>query len=77
MVRSSIAGSTAALGARKATRTSLALPDAPVAPPFIWEMETIDKPSHFHIDDAKELLRRAGSRALASWGRAVQKLPDL
>src|SRR3546814_14951417 len=34
---------------------------APVAAPITWkEMETIDKPSHFHITDAKALLKRAG-----------------
>jgi bifunctional non-homologous end joining protein LigD len=51
---------------------------APVAAPISWkEMETIDKPSHFHIGDAKDLLKRAGSKALAGWGRADQELPDL
>ena len=51
---------------------------APVAAPITWtEMETIDKPSHFRIGDAKELIRRAGSQALAGWGRASQELPDL
>ncbi|WP_395396403.1 DNA ligase D (plasmid) [Novosphingobium sp. BL-8A] len=52
--------------------------NAPVAAPISWkEMETIDKPSHFTINDAKQLLRRASSRALAGWGRAAQGLPDL
>lgn len=51
---------------------------APVAVPVSWkEMETIDTPSHFHIGDAKELLKRAQSKALAGWGRADQELPDL
>jgi bifunctional non-homologous end joining protein LigD len=51
---------------------------APVAAPITWkEMVTIDKPSHFHVGDAKELLRRARSRALSAWGRADQELPDL
>ncbi|WP_298668150.1 DNA ligase D [uncultured Sphingomonas sp.] len=51
---------------------------APVAAPISWkEMETIDKPSHFHVGDAKELLKRAGSKALSGWGRASQELPDL
>jgi bifunctional non-homologous end joining protein LigD len=51
---------------------------APVAVPISWkEMETIDAPSHFHICDAKELLKRAQSKALAGWGRADQELPDL
>ncbi|MBL9067523.1 MAG: DNA ligase D [Sphingopyxis sp.] len=51
---------------------------APVAAPVSWkEMETIDKPSHFRITDAKELLKRAGLKALQGWGRADQILPDL
>lgn len=51
---------------------------APVAAPITWkEMETIDKASHFHITDAAELLKRAGLKALQSWGRADQELPDL
>jgi bifunctional non-homologous end joining protein LigD len=51
---------------------------APVAAPISWkEMETIDKPSHFHITDAKELLKRADFKALQDWGRADQMLPDL
>lgn len=55
-----------------------ARPDAPVAAPITWkEMETIDTPSHFHIGDAKELIKRAGSKALAGWGRADQQLPEL
>ena len=40
-------------------------------------METIDAPNHFHIGDAAELVKRAGSKALAGWGRADQTLPDL
>jgi bifunctional non-homologous end joining protein LigD len=55
-----------------------ARPEAPVAAPITWkEMETIDKPSHFHIGDAAELVKRAGSKALSGWGRADQVLPDL
>lgn len=51
---------------------------APVAAPITWkEMETIDKPSHFHVGDEKELLERAASKALSGWGRADQTLPDL
>jgi bifunctional non-homologous end joining protein LigD len=51
---------------------------APVAVPITWkEMESIDAPNHFHIGDAKELVRRAGSKALSGWGRADQELPDL
>ena len=55
-----------------------ARPEAPVAAPITWkEMETIDKPSHFHIGDARELVKRAASKALSGWGRADQVLPDL
>jgi bifunctional non-homologous end joining protein LigD len=51
---------------------------APVAAPISWkEMETIDRPSHFDITDAKELVKRAGLKALQRWGRADQELPDL
>jgi len=52
--------------------------EAPVAAPITWkEMESIDKPSHFHIGNAAELVRRATSKALSGWGRADQCLPDL
>lgn len=55
-----------------------ARPGAPVAAPISWrEMETIEAPNHFHIGDAAELVKRAGSRALSGWGRADQVLPDL
>ncbi len=51
---------------------------APVAAPITWkEMETIDTPAHWHVGDAPELVKRAGSKALAGWGRADQTLPDL
>jgi bifunctional non-homologous end joining protein LigD len=51
---------------------------APVAAPISWkEMETIATPARWHVGDAPELIRRAGSKALASWGRADQVLPDL
>ena len=51
---------------------------APVAAPISWkEMETIDTPAHWHVGDAKELVKRAASKALAGWGRADQTLPDL
>lgn len=53
-------------------------PGAPVAAPITWaEMKTIDGPSHFHVGDARELKKRAASRALSDWGRADQFLPDL
>ena len=55
-----------------------ARPEAPVAAPITWkEMETIDKPSYFHIGDAAELVKRATSKVLSGWGRADQVLPDL
>jgi bifunctional non-homologous end joining protein LigD len=51
---------------------------APVAVPITWkEMETIDRPAHWHVGDAAELVKRAGSKALTGWGRADQVLPDL
>jgi bifunctional non-homologous end joining protein LigD len=51
---------------------------APVAVPITWnEMETIETPAHWHVGDAAELVRRAGSKALAGWGRADQALPDI
>ena len=40
-------------------------------------MEAIDTPAHWHVGDAKELVKRAASKALAGWGRADQTLPDL
>ena len=52
--------------------------EAPVAVPITWkELETIDKPSHWHVGDAAKLVKRAGSKALSGWGRADQTLPDL
>ena len=55
-----------------------ARPNAPVAAPISWkEMETIASPSRFHVGDAAELVKRAGSTALSGWGRANQMLPDL
>jgi bifunctional non-homologous end joining protein LigD len=55
-----------------------ARPGAPVAAPISWsEMETIASPSHFHVGDASELVRRAASKALKGWGRAEQVLPDI
>jgi bifunctional non-homologous end joining protein LigD len=55
-----------------------ARPRAPVATPISWsEMETIEAPSHFHVGDAPELVRRAASKALVEWGRTNQVLPEL
>ncbi len=49
----------------------------PVSAPISWEeLRTIDKPSHFSIRDADELLERATSPNLAGWGVAEQVLPD-
>lgn len=51
---------------------------APVAAPVTWkEMEAIASPARFHVGDQLQLLKRAGSKALSSWGRADQALPDL
>lgn len=51
---------------------------APVAVPTTWkEMKTVDKPSHWSIRDGAELVKRAGSKALAGWAHADQVLPDL
>jgi bifunctional non-homologous end joining protein LigD len=55
-----------------------ARPGAPVAVPLTWkQMETIDKPNHFHVGDTTVLLKRAKLKALGGWGRADQELPDL
>ena len=53
-------------------------PNAPIAVPLTWEeLRDLDAPSHWHIADAQEMLKRAQSRDLAHWGRADQILPDL
>ena len=50
---------------------------APVAAPVTWdELDKYDSGHHFSIRDADELLERAGSKALAGWGKAKQSLPD-
>jgi bifunctional non-homologous end joining protein LigD len=55
-----------------------ARPNAPVAAPLTWEeVRDIDKPSHWHVGDAKALVKRAASKALRDWGRAGQKLPKI
>jgi bifunctional non-homologous end joining protein LigD len=51
---------------------------APIAVPLTWEeLRDLDKPSHWHIGDAPEMLKRAASNNLVHWGRADQLLPDL
>ncbi|MEG8223268.1 DNA ligase D [Sphingomonas sp. HH69] len=51
---------------------------APIAVPLTWEeLHDLDKPSHWHIGDGAEMLKRASSKNLAHWGRADQVLPDL
>jgi len=50
---------------------------APVSAPIAWEeLEQYDSGHHFSIRDADELLKRAGSKLLAGWGKAKQALPD-
>ena len=49
---------------------------APVATPVGWgELHSVSRPDAFSIAAAAELLRRAKSRSLASWGVAEQTLP--
>ncbi len=51
---------------------------APIAVPVTWEeLRDLDKPSHWHIGDGAEMVKRAASKNLAHWGRADQLLPDL
>ena len=51
---------------------------APVAVPLTWEeLRDIDTPSHWHIGDGPEMLKRAASKNLAHWGCADQILPDI
>ena len=50
---------------------------APVAAPIAWEeLDEYKGGNHFSIRDADELLKRAGSKLLAGWGKAKQALPD-
>jgi bifunctional non-homologous end joining protein LigD len=50
---------------------------APVSAPIAWdELDKYDSGHHFSIGDADELLKRAGSKLLAGWGKAKQSLPD-
>ncbi len=49
---------------------------APVAAPIAWEeLDKYQSGAAFSIRDAEELLDRAGSKLLAGWGKAKQKLP--
>jgi bifunctional non-homologous end joining protein LigD len=51
---------------------------APIAVPVTWEeLRDLDKPSHWHIGDSAEMVKRATSKNLAHWGRADQVLPDI
>jgi bifunctional non-homologous end joining protein LigD len=53
-----------------------ARPGAPVAVPLTWEeLRGLDSPAHWHVGDAKALVKRAASKALSGWGRADQILP--
>jgi bifunctional non-homologous end joining protein LigD len=55
-----------------------ARPNAPVAVPLTWdELDEIDGPAHWHVGDAKELLKRASKKRLQGWGRADQTLPKV
>jgi bifunctional non-homologous end joining protein LigD len=49
---------------------------APVAAPIAWEeLDKFKSGAAFSIRDVDELIQRAGSRLLAGWGVARQKLP--
>jgi len=50
---------------------------APVSAPVAWdELDRYDSGHHFSIRDVDELLDRAGTKALAGWGKAKQALPN-
>ena len=50
---------------------------APVAAPVAWdELDDFPGANHFTIRDARTLLDRASSKALAGWGKVAQTLPD-
>ena len=51
---------------------------APIAAPIAWgELKDLKSGHPYSIGDAKKLLARANSKALAGWGFADQVLPDL
>ncbi|RIV75521.1 DNA ligase D [Pelagerythrobacter aerophilus] len=51
---------------------------APVAVPISWkELDDFANAQPFSISDAKALHKRAESKALAGWGFAEQRLPDI
>lgn len=55
-----------------------ARPGAPVSVPLSWsELRDADNAQLFSVRDAATLLDRATGRALAGWGQADQRLPDL
>jgi bifunctional non-homologous end joining protein LigD len=52
--------------------------NAPVAVPIAWsELDAMKDAHPFGIGDARLLIERAASKALAGWGFAEQALPDL
>jgi len=55
-----------------------ARPGMPVATPVDWEeLQGIDRADAFTIADVEQLLKRASSRSLTSWGGGSQPLPSL
>ena len=53
-----------------------ARPNAPIAVPISWdELSEAEKPTHWHLQDSKALIKHAASKALCGWGRADQRLP--
>ena len=73
MLRSIAVPKPAAAARKKQSRRN-----APGAATITWKgLETIGPLTHSHIGNARELIKRAGSKALAGWGRADQELPDL
>lgn len=51
---------------------------APVAVPITWaELDKVDSAHPWSIADAKALLKRAEGKALAGWGFAEQRLPEV